>query len=489
MSRRELSQKRGNVTKPRLGVVAVVPFWSQSDNLNADSNYSYLRIVLPRLAEATEDTVFLVFFPDPHYGNDKWVYTPDGLQNDRIRLIPWPYDTQMSSSVLGFDNMRFKFVEDNYGPTIYWLHQVESGTAIMGGYTNSYANTTRPVLIAQHHYVIHRSLPYVYDTQFPRQWFQIGGSIASDAIVYNSDHCRKMADESFAEYLNPDMMSVLDRKSSVLKFGLLRGDEPIAPEATTQEPVFIYNHRFEYYKRPDLTFGMFDRLRPDYHFQVWATQTSGQMTGGKKGYTYDRSVFAPSRAQYLQNIAVPAINTINSVHETFCISAMDSLALGHLLVAPRAITFPELVPPDYPYLFNNEKEQEAMIRGILGTWPTEYNKWRGILSSYVREKFSLNQYVDDYLTLMMKEEQAHREANRKDHILAALRDVFDSFKPGEFYPPNDVRRAVVRVLTQRDHGVGGQSMPTRRIVREAIALREDVAITWTQGGVRLSRKT
>ena len=158
--------------KPRLGVVAVVPFWSQSDNLNVDSNYAYLRMVLPKLAEATEDTIFLVFFPDPKYGSDKWVYTPDGLQSDRIRLIPWPYDTQMSSSVVGFDNVRFKEIEFSYGPCIYWLHQVESGTAIVGGYTNSYGNVTRPTLIAQHHYIIHKSLPYVLESQFPRQWMR-----------------------------------------------------------------------------------------------------------------------------------------------------------------------------------------------------------------------------------------------------------------------------------------------------------------------------
>lgn len=472
--------------KPRLGVVAVVPFWSQSDNLNVDSNYAYLRIVLPKMAEATEDTLFLVFFPDPHYGADKWVYTPDGLQNDRIRLIPWPYDTQMSSSVVGFDNVRFKEIEASYGPCIYWLNQVESGAAVVGGYTNSYGNVTRPTLIAQHHYIIHRSLPYVYEAQFPRQWMQIGGSLASDVVLYNSQHCKRMADESFAEYLTAGQMEKLSAKSIVLRFGLLRGDEPLAPEAAKDsKPVFIYNHRFEYYKRPDITFALFEQLRADFPFEVWATQTNGQATGGNRKYFYDRSVFAASRAEYLRNVAVPAVNTINSVHETFCISALDSLALGHLLVAPKAVTFPELVPEGYPYLFESEAEQAAMLRLILSTWPDEYNKWRIPLSNHAREHFQLADYVSRYLAVMESEEARHREANRKERTLRGLHSVFDAFEAGKLYNPADVRKKVASAI----YGSSGatQSMPTRRVIREALALREDIGILW-QGGVKLYRK-
>lgn len=105
------------MTKKRLGIVAVVPFWSQASNLNADSNYSFLRLVLPRMVEKTKDTIFLMFFPDPTYGKGDWKYTNDGLQSDRIKFIPWPYDTQMATGIANFDATRWAKIDENYAPS------------------------------------------------------------------------------------------------------------------------------------------------------------------------------------------------------------------------------------------------------------------------------------------------------------------------------------------------------------------------------------
>lgn len=464
----------------RLGVVVVVPFWSQSDNLNADSNYAYLRVVLPEMVKQTEDTIFIVLFPDPTYGSDRWVYTPDGLQSDRIRLYPWSYDTAMATSVTGWDVMRFKKLEDEQAPMMYWLHQVESGAFVKGGYKKAYAVPNQPVLIAQHHYIIHRSLPYTYDTLFSRQWFQIGGSVCANAVVYNSEHCHQMAQESFGEYLNAEAMNGLEEKSTVIPFGLLRGDEPLAPEATENDPkIILYNHRFEAYKDPHTTFGLFNELRAKHDFEVWATQTAGQSLTGEKGFIIDRSVFEPSRDAYLKRIAVPAINTINSVHETFCIAMMDSMAAGHLVVVPNAVTFPELVPPDYPYVFNNVKEQREMLDYILSNFVTEYNKWRLPLSNYVRNKFNLTTYVSQYLALMNEHEQSHRTSEMRDNTKYWFDETIKRMKEGVNYKPYDLRKAF-----SGQSGVGHQAMTVARFVREAIAQYPNVHIVW-DNGIRL----
>lgn len=466
----------------RLGVVAVVPFWSQSDNLNVDSNYAYLRVVLPQMEKMTEDTLFLVFFPDPKAGRDKWRYHPDGFVTDRIKLIPWPYDTAMLSSVTGFDVERWYDIERYHGPTMYWLHQVESGPFLHGGYHHSYAVASQPAMIAQHHYIIHQSLPYPTDTLFSRLWLQIGGAMASERVVYNSRHCRAMAEEAFSRYLREEAWNEMDARSEVLLFGLLSGEEPVAPEATDEPITVLYNHRFERYKNPRVTFDLLDELRTRYPVRVWVTQAAGQMTGGAKAFHFDECIFEPSRMDYLRRAAVPAVNTINSEHETFCIAMLDSLALGHLAVVPNAITFPELVPEGYPYLFNSVEEQRSMLNHIFSTWPDEYNKWRIPLSEHARSTFRLDQYCHRYLSLMAEAEATHRTQEPKDTTLQGLHQLFDAMQPGEGYAPDALRRK----FSPPGKGSGMQSMPTRRIVREAMALRPDVHIKWDHG-VKLYR--
>lgn len=465
-----------------LGVVAVVPFWSQAANLNADSNYSYLRVVLPEMERQTTNAIFLVLFPDPKHGSSNWKFTPDGLQSDRIRFIPWPCDTQMATGVVDFDVMRWKQIEREYGPTIYWLHRVEIGANIVRGYERSYNRSGQPTLVAQHHYIIHKSLPYPIMSQFPRLWAQMGGSIASEHVVYNSAHCKRMADESFGDFLSPSIMDELELKSTVLKFGLLSGDEPAAPVGTVEdEPIFLYNHRFEHYKHPERTFEIFDELRDRFDFKVWATQTAGQKTGGRKRFFYDRSIFEPSRAAYLELIAsVPAINTINSAHETFCIALLDSIAAGHIVVAPNSVTFPELVPAGYPYLFDTVNQQRAMLEKILTTWSDEYNRWREPLRNHAMNNFDLTAYVRDYLGLIQQQELIHRVDVAKDTTVELFAQLFDTMEKGKQYAPRELRNA----LNRMGYNAGMQAFPVRRIVREAMNRRVDVNLVWNRG-VRL----
>lgn len=470
------------MSKYKLGIVAVVPFWSQSDNLNADSNYVYLKVVLPEMERQTEDTLFFVFFPNPRYGSDRWVYKPDGLQTDRIRFYSWPYETAMHSSVVGFDSNRYGQFDKGFGPGIYWLHQVEMGAFLQGGYDRVYHSVGRPTLIAQHHYIIHKSLPYPYYALFPRQWYQIGGSIASDQIVYNSKHAKHMADEAFADYLNDKSLQGLNEKSQVLPFGLLTGDEPRAPLADgTTPPAILYNHRFENYKQPRKTFEVLNELREKYQFKIYATQTIGQDTGGNKFLSIDESIFEAKREDYLERISFPAINTMNSIHETFCISILDSLAVGHLVVLPNALTFPELVPPDYPFLFKNQGEQKEMLDNILSTWPEHYNRWHTVVIDHVRKTFNVKKYVTNYLKLMYDVEMESLSTVPKKQTQRSMDKFLANVQSGVIYDSHDLRKNFKSLS-----GLGAQSFPHRYLMRWLIH-RENFHPTWNGESICLVR--
>ena len=470
--------------KPKLGPVLVFPFWSQSDNLNADSNYTFLRRVLPKLVELTQDTVFLLTFPDPKMGAGNWRYKPDGLQSDRIRFVSWPYDTNMRQGVMAYNPDRWYEIEVKYAPTIVWLNQVESGVFIQGGYWQAFAKCQNPTIIAQHHYIIHKSLPYPLRTLFSRLWLQMGGSYVADRVVYNSQHAHKMAVEAFGDWLMPDKMAELEAKSEVMPFALVEADHPVAPYAKPGDnPVFLYNHRFEAYKQPEVTFAQFERLKTRHKFQVWATQVIAQKSGGKKRFHYDRVIYEPDQRDYFKRIAAqPMINTINSVHETFCISILDSISCGHLVVAPNAVTFPELLPKNYPYLFNSENEQLAMLNHILETWPDEYNAWHDRLVEHAHNEHGIDQYAQRYVDLFYREELKHRVANLKQSTLDTLDKTWASMPKGQRFTPHDVQRMLCRIKT-----FGLQAMPFHRVVREFLHRCPDARLEYN-GGIKLYRE-
>lgn len=456
-------------------MVFVLPFWSQSDALNWDSNYNYLARLIPALAERLPGWLWVLAWPQAGAG---WRWQDDGmLRHPRVVKFGWPYDTAMRSSVLGFDPKRFGVLDDLYAPTIYWLHQAESGSQMMGGYRQSFNTSGRPFMVVQHHYIIHDSLPYPFEGLFPRLWQQVGGTIAADRVVLNSRHTRAMMLESFDRFLNADQMRAIGDKSVVLPFGLVDARLSEVAIGPDQGPVFVYNHRFESYKRPKVTGALFSKMRRDgVKFEVWATQYVDQHIGE---FPVDRLVGDPDYDRYIANIAVPAINTTNSVHETFCISALDSVALGHLLVAPRAVTFPELVPPDYPYLFRNEVEQESMLRTIIADWPRAWAEWCPKLRAFARDTFGLDPYADAYATILAGDSRLD-EVTPKAHVKAKLDRFFATLKPGTY--ALDTACRAYRKAT----GLQDQAAPNRRVLRDFVAAGATIVTLGDRVGLRWS---
>lgn len=447
--------------KDNLGVVLVAPMFSQGTNLNVDSNYVYLKQILPEMARQSPDTLFLMLFPDPHYGQGKWFYVPDDLSSHpRIQFLSWKYDTNARTGVMGFDPERYAHIDLRYGPTSYYLHAIEMGAALYGGYKQASNNMSRPVIIAQHHYVIHDSLPYAFEFMRSRLWYQMGGALMADRAIYNSDHAHRMWEESMGRYLNANAQQEIRQKSDTIRFGLVTGDEPVAPEADDETRIsIIYNHRFEAYKQYRLTGELLLDLKREFDFDVLVTQVAGART---KDFPVDRTMYAPQRMDYLRNIAVPGINVTNSLHETFCISALDSIMMGQLVVAPNAVTFPELVPPDYPYLFNSVDHQRAILREIMSDFPRIYNTWRPRLIEHARQRFGLEGYVARVLDVFVAEETKRRQQVPREHVAEAADTVFAELKPGKLYSLVDTHRAF-----KRRAGTADQATPITRWTREA----------------------
>jgi glycosyltransferase involved in cell wall biosynthesis len=438
-------------------VVCIAPFWSQSDALNWDSNYQLLRRTLPKLAELEPDWLWVVLWPQRSVGQDQWRWKNDGLfDHPRIVRFPWAYDTSMRMGTIAFDPQRFAQLEEKFAPTTYLLMQVELGAFIAGGFRGSYARISLPRIVAQHHYVIHPSLGAANaESHFPRLWAQLGGTIAADRVLMNSRHAENMLRETAKTYLNGVTWEKIALKTRVVPFGLL--DERVTSIVTRKHdtPVIVFNHRFEQYKRPQVTADLLRRLRGSgQRFEVWVTQHVDQKISQMP---VDRIVGDPDYLTYLDNIAVPAINTLNSVHETFCISVLDSMALGHVIVAPRGVTFPELLPYGYPYLFKDEHEQERMIVSILKDWPRAVDEWGARLRKHAAENFTLDVYAHELIAELRTD---IGEYVAKTHVQRKLDAFFDALPRGR-YALSDACRAYRKAT-----GLQDQAAPNRRVLRD-----------------------
>jgi len=436
--------------------VVVVPYWSMSDAINFDSNYSFLRQVIPEMSKLRPDWYWFILWPYGTAGADRWRYQPDGFFTDRIIPIRWSYDTSRSSSIISFDAMRLKEIDEGLAPTIYWIHQVESAVFFQRGYRDTRSVLTLPAIVAQHHYTAHASRESDA-TISPSAYLQMIGLLVANRVVSNSKYAARMATETFTQYLNFNTMSDINKKTTVLPFGLVPDSLPKTREYP--KPVMLYNHRFEDYKQPDITAKVLKLLKKKHQFEVWITQTQSQAVAG---FPFDKSVGTPNRQEYLANIAVPAINTMNSRHETFCISALDSMMLGHLLVMPKALAFPEILPPDYPYLFTSPTHQYAMLDDILERWPKSYEEWSPRLRAHAKSQFRLAEYAKRYCEIL--EEEATRWVVQvpKKTTKDAVDKVYDAMKQShKMTSVAEVTRAVHRVA-----GIQSQAFNARRTVRE-----------------------
>jgi|PlaIllAssembly_1097288.scaffolds.fasta_scaffold00012_30 glycosyltransferase involved in cell wall biosynthesis len=438
-------------------VVAVVPFWSQSDAVNWDSNYNLMRRVLPVMSDLRPEWIWVLFWPIAEAGMDKWTYYKDGFFDSMPRLVKfgWPYDTAMRTSIRGFHPTLLKRLENQWGPSIIWLNQVEMGAQLVGGYRDAMVKDGRPTMIAQQHYIIHKSLPYPFETMISRLLLQMIGSLCSDAVVTNSEWCRTMMRESFSLYLNANAMAELADKTHILQFGMVdeAKEPPPLPDAKPGDtPIVIYNHRFEGYKNHHVTAQVLRDLRAaGNNFEVWITQAVDQNIGE---FPCDKFIGHPDVDRYLNNLNVPAINTLNSQHETFCIALLDSIMMGNLPVAPNSVTFPELVPEGYPFLFNSEKEQRAMLEGIFKRWPADWQEWAPKLREHARTKFGIKSYAQRYIELFERYSQA--TATMKPHT-AVNRERTVGLLPKSWTPWPKVWRMV-----KAEMGLQDQSLtPTR----------------------------
>jgi len=326
------------------------------DYLNADSNYIIIKQLCNELIKTKRYNFILLI-------NSLKKYVKDDL-NSQVKIIRMPMPTSKKLQVVNFSANIFKQIFNKYAVDIIWNNVVEQGHHFRF-FEDTLLDTQRMKVFNYHHYVIHRSLEYLTNYQPCTHilYDQIIGSLGADVNYFHTKHCYNMLIEEATDMLSANKVEEIKNKSVVSLGGYSHN---IKSKDKYDKFTFIYNHRLDGYKNWKITFNQFDKLwDKGYKFQVILTagDKDNINTIVKKPYAIVKSF--TKHSDYIKELSKCHANTINSRHETYCISIAESIMNDQVVVLPNKVTFPELVGKDYPYLFENEEEQFEILEKII----------------------------------------------------------------------------------------------------------------------------
>ena len=424
-------------------VLLVNPMWSV-ENLNKDSNYVHIKKVLERFTELYPEYFFILPFPIKHFK-----YNEDGLF-DNPNIIRVPYKIPLSKKInnITFDGEWYKDVVEKYNISMVY-NQIPEVTGQLKCVDTHF--TSNIIVINQHHYIYHDSLPYPLKNQMQYVYWQLLGDVLADENIYNSEYTWHMVQDNINKYM-PDFKNKI--KGKVIYMGLYNEKDINNNQQKFDKFTFVYNHRLQQYKNWETTFDVFDDLYKDYDFDVaiCPVGTSNLIPVNKKPYTKIYEV--PTQKHYYDVLAKCHVNTFNSQYETFCISMFESMMLGLAICVPNKTTMPELLGKHNYQMFNNVEEQKTKLKQMLDN--------RGLIEdlSINNQKkaktFNIDSYCNNLHSIFT--EQINKNnfyKSMKDKNKEKLNKFLDKFK---IIKANDLKKI------RRHINLSNQSVPNHRLV-------------------------
>lgn len=455
--------------------ILYTPMWSKT-TLNSDSNYVLLANFARQLLKQRPESHLFVPWPDSNSG---FKYDCDGLfKQSNITRIPMPYYAGRHFEVMSFYPMHWKKLTEKLAYTMHWANDIEK-IAAYKTLTVKADQTSAVPIIGHHHYMIHPSTGYSFEKDLGVLSRQLMGSRLSTRTIFNSEHCRGMFLEMAEKFLSKESTEHILNHSNIVHLGVTEDNEQTG---TPNPDIFtvVYNHRLQAYKNYTDTFDILNELYEEgLRFKVVVTNTSNGNANRVKAYPFVEFKLCPTRQDYHNVLKSAHLNITNSQHETFCISAVESMMYGQVLLAPNAVTFPEITGAKtikYPYLFNSKDEQKKMFRHLYNN-RDEITKWGGILKKYVNSNFSQYIWAKQHIDIMENIYDSIPPVWTNDKAMSAL------LKTGE-ENVNQPFSIVLRKLRRQNY-FGQQSWSVFRMTK---CLQENGFVVKTQNGQQFLRR-
>jgi glycosyltransferase involved in cell wall biosynthesis len=229
------------------------------------------------------------------------------------------------------------------------------------------AGPSRPPLVLYFH---ENQLSYPLSFREKKKTLDVGlgfinitSALAADQVLFNSGfHLNVFAKEArklIKQMPGPRPSQMVNRileKTRVVYPGCRFPAEPVSVTTRSSDPpLIIWNHRWEYDKQPEVFFRVLGRLRDkgvpfslavmgeryDRYPEVFdsAKQTFG---GQIKVFGY-----VPSRAAYHAWLARGSVVVSTAIQENFGISVVEAVRFGCFPLLPRRLSYPEIMPGKY----------------------------------------------------------------------------------------------------------------------------------------------
>lgn len=366
--------------------------FSNKNNLNADSNYEFIKKLTLGILKQRPDWHFLYVFPN----NPDWSYRPDGyFQNKHIHRVPMLIPSSKKQMVVNFDSKWWYSFNYNFAFDAIINNTPEITTQLMA-MQQTYTKEAIYPIINQHHYITHSDLPYPTTELGDKgiTMLQLSGTYLGNLNIVNSDNTKKMLDDNYKKYWGN--IPQYPYKKIYFGFDIAEYEKHKLPKR--KEFTFVYNHRLQDYKNWRDTFDVFDILwQKGYRFKVIVTSISAKSAEIDKKPYVEKADALYSHDAYLNFISQGHVNMTNSQHETFCISAMESMIYKQPLIAPRKATFPEITPKAYKYLFDTQAEQVWMCEQFLKN-PELLNTVGNEVYENAKTNFTEDLFIDNWIS-------------------------------------------------------------------------------------------
>ncbi len=211
----------------------------------------------------------------------------------------------------------------------------------------------------------------------------LASALAADAVAFNS----AFQQESFFGAMDallgrmPDhrprwALDAVRQKSRVLPLGVGLDDIPRGEESDGGPPVVLWNHRWEHDKDPETFFRVLRRLsRRGVSFRLAVAGESFHRVPPvfeeARRWLADHLIqwgYEPSRSDYVSLLRRADVVVSTARQENFGISIVEAAYAGAHPLAPRRLSYPEVIPRAVHdlCLYDDEEELETRLEALLG---------------------------------------------------------------------------------------------------------------------------
>ena len=201
-------------------------------------------------------------------------------------------------------------------------------------------------------------------------WIHLSSALAAERILFNSSYHREAflhaVEEVLAlmpDHVPPDIPDKIRRRSGVFPVGIdfepHRAVLAAKPRVPHEKPVLVWNHRWEDEKGPDIFLeGLLALKAKGIPFRAIVCgqafkkvpQALRRLESELAGEILHFGFFE-SREDYLAALAEADVVVSTARQEFFGVSVVEAMYMGCLPVLPRALSYPEILPPGSRDLF------------------------------------------------------------------------------------------------------------------------------------------